>query len=277
MKNSLVIIGYGYLGEAIGDAFQDKGWKVFKVGRSGDDVVQADVSDRESLLALKNRMGPVDAVVHCASSGRGGEDAYYQVFEKGASHLTEVFNESQILFTSSSSVYPQTEGESVNEESFAEPDRATGKILRNAEKIILDSGGVVMRLSGIYGEGRSVILKKWLKGESTVEEDGRRMLNQIHRRDAAQAFLMIAENEISGEIFNISESQPQSQLDTLQWLANHYGRPLPESVPRDLNRKRGWTHKIVSSEKMQKLGWVPRYPSFTDAVDAIAPTLQIEG
>ena len=133
------------------------------------------------------------------------------------------------MFTSSSSVYPQTNGEYVDELSMAEPDRATGKILRRSEQIILNAGGIVMRLSGIYGEGRSVILKRWLLGESKVEEDGRRMLNQIHRRDAAEAFLLMAKSEHEGEIFNVSESHPKSQLATLQWLADHFQKPLPES------------------------------------------------
>ncbi|MDB9741780.1 NAD-dependent epimerase/dehydratase family protein [Akkermansiaceae bacterium] len=274
-SNSLAILGYGYLGEAIADSFDMAGWRVSKIGRSGEGVIQADITDEASLIALREQIGMPEVVVHCASSGRGGEDAYRAVFYQGAINIAKVFSESKLIFTSSSSVYPQIEGELVTEESEAEPDRETGKILRNAESIILESGGNVLRLSGIYGEGRSVILKKWLKGESKVEEDGRRMLNQIHRRDAAEAFLRIAQLDIASEIYNVSETHPKSQLETLQWLADHYGKPLPESEPRNPNRKRGWTHKIVSSEKLQSLGWNPQFKTFTDAVESIAPSIEL--
>jgi len=131
----------------------------------------------------------------------------------------------------------------------------------------------VMRLSGIYGEGRSVILKRWLAGVSRVEADGRRMLNQIHRDDAAEAFYLIASQQRRGEIFNVSEAKPKSQLETLQWLADHYGRPLPETEPIDMNRKRAWSHKTVSSAKLQELGWKPKFTTFTDAVAVLETTL----
>ncbi len=270
------IVGCGFLGEAIADRFLAKDWEVVKIGRTAaEDIEIADVSDIDSLKELEQKCGTPEVVIHCASSGRGGKEAYQRVFEQGAQNLVNVFPNSRLLFTSSSSVYPQVEGELVNEMADAQPDRETGKILRRAESITLEAGGTVLRLSGIYGEGRSVILKKWLKGESKVEEDGRRILNQIHRRDAASAFLLVAESPQAGEIFNVSESQPKSQLETLQYLAEHYGKALPESVPRDLNRKRGWTHKIVCSKKLQALGWSPRYKTFTDAVEDIEQTLDL--
>jgi hypothetical protein len=52
-----------------------------------------------------------------------------------------------------------------------------------------------------------------------------------------------------------------------------FDRPLPPSGPRDLNRKRGWTHKQVSNAKLVASGWRPRFPSFLDAAHDIAATL----
>lgn len=278
-KKSIAILGCGYLGEAIADVFNAAGWKVYKVGRTltSSAMIQADISDTASLEALRDQIGTPEVIVHSASSGRGGVEAYRSVFHLGAQNITKVFEHSTLMFTSSSSVYPQINGETVTEDSFAQPDRETGQILRSAEAHVLKQGGVVMRLSGIYGEGRSVILKKWLKGESKVEEDGRRMLNQIHRRDAAAAYLKVIESKKLTEIYNVSESHPQSQLNTLQWLADYYKKPLPESEPRDLNRKRGWTHKKVSSLKLQQLGWKPQYATFTDAVEDLEETIKLEG
>ena len=57
--------------------------------------------------------------------------------------------------------------------------------------MVLDAGGTVVRLSGIYGPGRSVILGKFLGGRAVIEEDGRRYLNQIHRDDAARAIVRL--------------------------------------------------------------------------------------
>jgi nucleoside-diphosphate-sugar epimerase len=180
-----------------------------------------------------------------------------------------------MLYTSSTSVYAQTDGSVVTEPCPADPERETGKLLLQAEAITLAAGGIVARLSGIYGPGRSVILQKFLTGSAIIEEDGRRFLNQIHRDDAARALFHLAASGIRGEVFNVCDSTPLSQLECYQALASIFSRPLPPTGPRDANRKRGWTHKRVSNAKLIATGWLPRFPSFLDAAPAIAPTLAL--
>ena len=264
----LLVVGAGYLGGEVMEVFREGGWEVFGASLSGDDgLLACDVSDAGSVAKLPD----VDAVVHCAASGRGGEDAYRRVYFKGCENLVSRFPEAKIVFTSSSSVYGQTGGEVVTEESDAEPDRDTGKILREAENVVLNAGGVVTRLAGLYGPGRSVLLRKFLNGEAVIEEDGRRFINQIHRDDAARAIfhLMTMKDFPAGEIFNVADSVTLSQLEVYQGLARIFERDLPPSGPRDLNRKRGWTHKQVSNAKLLGTGWEPLYPCFLDAVGGL--------
>lgn len=266
----LLLIGHGYLGEAVAAHFQEAGWEVTAVSRSGgQDSIACDVSDRQAVQALPD----ADAVVHCAASGRGGgAEAYQKVYVDGCRHLAERYAGKPLLFTSSSSVYGQTDGSVVTEESPAEPDRETGKLLLEAESLVQEAGGVVARLSGIYGPGRSVILKKFLHGDAVIEEDGRRFLNQIHRDDAAAAVLQLIESKAQG-VFNVCDSKPLRQGECYQALSQIFEQPLPPSGPRDMNRKRGWTHKHVSNAKLLEAGWKPRFPCFLDAAPAVAQTL----
>jgi nucleoside-diphosphate-sugar epimerase len=60
-----------------------------------------------------------DAVIHCASSGGGNAEAYREIYLNGARHLLETFPKTNILFTSSTSVYAQRDGSWVTEESEA--------------------------------------------------------------------------------------------------------------------------------------------------------------
>ena len=100
------------------------------------------------------------------------------------------------LFTSSTSVYAGSDGAEVTEASPADPERETGRILRQTEDETLAAGGAVVRLAGIYGPGRSVLLQHYLTGQSVIDvrseppatPDGR-WVNQIHREDAAAAML----------------------------------------------------------------------------------------
>jgi len=267
--SKVLLIGHGYLGKAIAHHFAAADWEVLPVSLSGGDgAIACDVADFSQVISLPH----ADFIIHCAASGRGGAESYQRVYVDGCKNLAGAFPGIPLLFTSSTSVYAQTDGSVVTEESPAVPDRDTGRLLLAAEREVLDANGVVCRLSGIYGPGRSVILRKFLSGEAVIEEDGRRFLNQIHRDDAARAILYLALIQATG-VFNISDSTPLSQLACYEKLAALFQKPLPPSGPRDLNRKRGWTHKQVSNEKLRATGWQPQYPSFIAAASEIAVSL----
>lgn len=279
---SLLLCGHGYVGQATTRDFLAAGWTVTAVNRSEADrgtpvphltEQTADLASSKSIRQLAASIPAPDFIVHCASSGRGGAESYRSVYLDGCRHLLEAFPGVPLLFTSSTSVYAQTDGSVVTEGSPAEPDRETGRILRETEDLVLSHHGIVFRLAGIYGPHRSVILKKFIAGESTLEEDGRRFLNQIHRDDAADAILHAATSPLPSGLYNVADSHPRSQLDTFTALAELFELPLPPSVPRDLNRKRGWTHKQVSNAKLRAAGWEPRHPDFLKAAESVAATL----
>jgi len=207
-----------------------------------------------------------EVVVHCASSGRGGADAYRAVYRDGLEHLRDAFSPKRLIFTGSTSVYSQVDGGWVGEDSLAEPDRETGRVLLEAEKIALDGGGIVARLAGIYGPGRSVLLKKFLDGSAVLEAGGNRWINQIHRDDGARALLQLAQNEAAAGIYNVCDDTPTTQREIYGWIADFLNRPSPPEGPADLNRKRGWTSKRISNARLRALGWSPRYPGYRDAL-----------
>jgi len=267
----LLLIGHGYLGKALARVFREAAWEVIPVSRSGTDGCFAcDVGNP----AAVNTLPPADFIVHCAASGHGGPAAYRHVHVDGCRNLANRFPGVPLLFTSSTSVYGQTDGSVVTEESPTLPDRETSRLLLEAERITLAAGGVVARLAGIYGPCRSVILQKFLAGEAVIEEDGHRFLNQIHRDDAARAIFHLATlPNARSAVFNVCDSTPLSQLATYLKLSRIFKRQLPPTGPRNPNRKRGWTHKHVSNTKLIATGWQPEFPSFLAAAPAIAGTL----
>ncbi|MEQ1861580.1 MAG: SDR family oxidoreductase [Chthoniobacteraceae bacterium] len=258
----VLIAGCGYLGQAAATLFAARGWEVIGVTHSPQpDMVCADISDAATLAGLP----ACDVVVHCASSRRGGAAEYQRVYLDGARNLASVFAPARLIFTSSTSMYAQNDGSVVTEESPSEPQREPGRVLREAEELVLASGGCVARLAGIYGPERSVLLRKFFSGEAVIEGDGGRVVNQIHRDDAASALVQLATENAAG-IFNVCDDTPLTQREVFAWLADHFQRPLPPAGPVDLNRKRGVTSKRVSNAKLRALGWAPQWPSFREAV-----------
>lgn len=277
----ILIAGCGFLGEAAAFLFKGQGHEVHGLTASeasagalqsrGLDASTGDLNSPEAMQALAGEFGPFDFWIHCASSGRGGVESYRSVYLEGCRNLLAVFPGVPGLFVGSTSVYAQTDGAWVDETSPALPDRETGQILRQAEEEVLVSGGWVARLAGIYGPGRSVLLRKFLSGEARIEGEGLRWINQIHRDDAAHAVGLILTQGARGEIYNVADSHPRTQLGFYEEMARLLGRPLPPSGPPDLQRKRGWTNKRVCSDKLHHLGWQLRYPDYFSALPELLP------
>ncbi len=276
------VAGCGFVGLAVARLLHRAGWEVLAGTHSEESalrlreepfpVLAADICDRASLAASPLLRG-LDRVIHCASSGRGGAEKYRAVYLEGARNLMEVLAPGQLLFTGSTSVYAQLDGGWVTEESPALPERETGRLLRETEELVLSAGGIVTRLAGIYGPGRSVLLKKFFSGEALIEGNGERWINQVHRDDIASALFCLLESGAQG-IFNVSDNEPIAQRDLYAWLAQRFQRPLPPSGPIDPHRKRGWTHKRVDNGRLRALGWEPRYASFFEAVQHDPELLQ---
>src|SRR2546430_14956947 len=184
----VLIAGCGYVGSAAARRFAEEGWEVIGRTKSGQSTdlpgegatpsAAVDITDRET---GGRNSSPADVVVHCASSGA---DSYRHVYRDGAANLAACFPSARLIFTSSTSVYPQRDGRPVTEDSPAEPASANAQILRQAEKIILDHDGIVLRVAGIYGPGRSFLLRSVVNGTSGISGY---FVYQVHRDDAASA------------------------------------------------------------------------------------------
>jgi nucleoside-diphosphate-sugar epimerase len=269
----ILIAGCGYVGQATADLFHTAGWDV--EGWTASDksagalsakpypICPVDISSRDQVA---ERPGSFDVVVHCASSRGGGVESYRQIYLNGARNLLDRFE--KMLFTSSTSVYGQHDGSWVTEESETKPPRETGRVLLETEKLVLNRGGTVARLAGIYGPGRSALISKFLAGTATIDPENDRFVNQAHRDDIASAlFLLVSGKWREHQIYNVVDDDPILQSDCYRWLVQRLNRPLPPIRELREQRKRGDTNKRVSNAKLRDLGWTLQYPTFVDAME----------
>ncbi len=272
MGRRVLIAGCGYLGTATAKLFLRAGYAVEGWTRSGTsdwetapafEIRAVDVSAADAVMRAE---GEFDVVIHCAST-RGGDAAdYEQVYGKGVENLRRRFSRAQLIFVSSTSVYPQRNGEWVDEASPAEPTHERGKILRAAEELVLGNSGSVARLGGIYGPDRSALLRRVLNGEAAIDLTSDRFVNQVHRDDAAEALLKLADLKSERRIRNVVDNEPLLLRDCYRWLAERLHRPLVMGAsPRP--RKRGDSNKRVSNALLRSDGWEPQYPSFKEGME----------
>jgi nucleoside-diphosphate-sugar epimerase len=271
----ILIAGCGYVGQATADLFHAAGWAAEGWTQSAESAARlaakpypvygVDITDE---TRISKHRGVFDAIILCASSGGGDADAYRQIYLNGARNLLDRFRESKMLFTSSTSVYAQRDGSWVTEESQTKPTRETGQILLETEGLVLGHGGIVARLAGIYGPGRSALLSKFLAGEAIIDPRNDREVNQIHRDDIAAALFLLLDRPSPGsEIYNVVDDQPMLQSECYRWLAEKLNRPVPSLGRPTSTSKRGVTNKRVSNAKLRGIGWTPRYPSFAEGME----------
>jgi nucleoside-diphosphate-sugar epimerase len=271
-----LIVGCGYIGLPLALRLKEWGHEVSAWVHSSetakelavhqfDRVIVGNVADAELWAGLDETY---NLVIHCASSGGGGESAYEQIFLKGALLMNEYQSKSRRLFVSSTSVYGQTEGEEVTEESTTEPNTATSRILRVAEQVAMGGGATVARSSGIYGPGRGVLFEKLRRGEAVIEGDGLRWINQVHQRDLVIALSYLIEAGVPGEVYNVTDDTSVTYNDYYAWCAEFLHQPMPPHGPVNSERKRGLTNKRVSNAKLRERGWTPLYPSFHEGIEA---------
>ena len=272
----ILIAGCGYVGEATADLFHSAGWNVEGWVHSKESAARLSVKpysirvlDVSQRGEVAKRAGVFDAVIHCASSRGGDAEAYRQIYLNGARHLLESFPKAKILFTSSTSVYAQRDGSLVTEESETKPLRDTGLVLLEVEKSVLEKGGIVARLAGIYGPRRSALLSKFLNGTATIDPNSDRFVNHAHRDDIASALFLLLNREAqeSAQIYNVVDDEPILQSECYRGLAQRLNRSLPPMRKSEQPRKRGDTNKRVSNAKLHQLGWTSVYPTFRDAME----------
>ena len=276
MPRSVLIAGCGFVGLPLARDFASSGWETHATTVSEASAAKLnqelfrpyvlDITDQTGFQKLARRN--FDVVIHCASSGRGVASDYQAVFLAGARNLMGNLECGNFIFTSSTSVYAQTDGSWVDETSPANPSRETGQILRATEDLVLGADGAVARLAGLYGPGRCVPLRKLLDEKAIVEGSGDRIMNMLHQLDAAGALRFLAETKSTG-LFNTVDNEPIAELEWFRYVCDLLDKPIPPYGPRELNRKRGWTSKRVSNQKLRSLGWEPLYPTFREGVAAI--------
>jgi len=278
---SILIVGCGYVGEAVADLFHRADWAVEGWTGSAESaatlaakpypVRAVDISQRDR---IGHDRATFDTFVHCASSRGGDAEMYRRLYVNGVRNLLEAFPRARPFFTSSTSVYAQHDRSWVTEESESNPDRETGRMLLEAEKLILAHSGIVTRLAGIHGPGRSALLTKFLNGSAIIDAQFDQFVNQVHRDDIASAlYLVINSQSTAGGIYNVVDDQPILQSECYRWLAQRLNRPVPPTGRSSQPPKRGDSNKRVSNAKLRNLGWSAQYPTFADAMEkSILPT-----
>jgi nucleoside-diphosphate-sugar epimerase len=280
----VLIVGCGYVGLPLAAELARQGHAVVGLRRSaatdaalraaGVTPLQADLTHPETLTRLS---GDFDWVVNCVASGGGSAAEYRALYLEGMKNLVAWLTSRakaapRLVYTSSTGVYGQNDGSTVDETSPTAPASETARILVETEQVLLAAQraqgfpAMILRAAGIYGPERGYLLKQFLAGEVRIEGEGGRVLNMIHRDDLIRAIIAALEHGGAGAIYNAADDEPVTQREFFQWLAAELHRPLPPpaaAAAPEPSRRRGLTNKRVANRKLrQELGVRLAYPNY---------------
>lgn len=290
----LVIFGCGYVGSALARAAVTAGVSVEALTRNPEKaaalraagLAKVVVADLSTDTWHGQIAGGADFVVNCVSSG--GPDTYRQSYVGGMQSVLAWAAKGAapvgtLVYTSSTSVYPQGDGAVVDEKAPAEGATPNGTIIRESETLLQRAPAsavrrhFILRLAGIYGPGRHHLLDQLRAGADQLGGSGTHRLNLVQRDDIVAAILAClgALSGVRSDIFNVADSAPALRAEVVAWLAARLGRPVPSFDGSATTRRGGapMPDRIISNVRIQQvLGWRPQYPDYRAGYAAMLDT-----
>jgi nucleoside-diphosphate-sugar epimerase len=280
----LVVFGCGYVGAEVAREAVARGVQVTALTRNeakaialretGIEVVVADLADAAWHARIA---GGADFVLNCVSSGGGGVAGYRHSYLAGMDSILAWSRTrgaaGTLVYTSSTSVYPQNGG-AIVDETAATGGEERAEVLVETEKHLRENAGAfrrwfVLRLAGIYGPNRHHLLNQVRTG--TVAGRGEHRLNLAHRDDIAAAVwtCFTAPPAVANEVFNVADDAPARKDDVTRWLAGRLGvaTPLFSGEPAE-GRRAVTPDRVIANAKLKAvLGWRPQFATFREGYE----------
>lgn len=272
----VLIAGCGYVGTELAVRLRDAGHTAWCIRRSieklpdGVEPLQGDLSQPDSIPALP---ADIEFVVYCAGAGGFEEAKYRAAYVEGPRNVLAALAKAgasprRIVFTSSTGVYHQSNGEWVDEQSPTEPDGFSGKAMLEGERIVLDSGiaASVIRFGGIYGPGRDRLIRSVREGTVGMPSDAS-YINLIHRDDCARALQHLLFNDVPPGIYLGVDDEPADRRELYGWIADQLGVEHPEiSDTTESSGRTARSNKRCRNTKLRTTGFEFDFPTYRDGL-----------
>lgn len=232
-KPSILLAGAGDIASLLAEPLSAQGWQPFGLRRNSTLLsslmtpLTADLLQPESLTALHTQS--FAAVIVTLTPDEHSEAGYRRTYLDATRNLLDALKipPQLLLFASSTSVYGQQHGEWVDELSPAEATAFNGRILREAEQLVLNSGlrACCIRFGGIYGSGRTRLLNDVHNGVHSPRDT--QWSNRIHEQDAAEVLLHLLQQAHAGNtlepVYIAVDDTPAPLAEVKNWLAEQLG------------------------------------------------------
>ena len=273
----ILIAGCGDIGVALGLSLTAAGHGVWGLKRRPNSLppsiqpLQADLNAPNSLAILPPKL---DAVVYAAAAGGYTPERYRIAYQDGVANILQALQAQgqslqRFIFVSSTSVYGQSSGEWVDEDSPALAEGFASDTLRAGERLAWSSPvpATVIRFGGIYGPGRTRLLDSVTQG--TAKCSAGVYTNRIHRDDCAGALSHILMLKEPAPLYLGVDNDPAEQCEVMRWLAQQLSvTPPPQANVDSSPEQRMRGNKRCRNDRLRAAGYRFLYPSYREGYAA---------
>ena len=287
----IVIVGCGDIGKRVAKIWKNRGKSVFGVARSEENLnslrqqhihtISADLDDLASLSEFSGKLTKNSLLYYFAPPpAKGVEDPRMQNFLQSLdpNNLPQ-----HIVYISTSGVYGDHQGQSINEETLANPQVDRAKRRYHAEQLLLEYGiehvstsMTILRVGGIYGPGRLPLQR--LKDQiPMLHENLSPQTNRIHADDLAQVCVAAANDFAAGEIYNVSDGSNSNMTEYFNTIADFCDLPRPplvdwaeaeKSISKGMLSYLKESRHMDNSKMMSDLGIKLKYPTLKEGLES---------
>jgi len=269
----VTIIGCGDIGLRLAKQLDSQSYTVIGLRRSEQDsdrieYRQADCSSKAQLQQTLPEYS--DVIVITMTPSQRTDAGYQQAYVQVVDNLLQAIQQPPrlIVFVSSTSVYSQSEGEWVDEDSPAAPSSFSGQRLLEAEQLLSDSpyNSCVVRFSGIYGPKRQRLIEQVKRGESSPINPPL-YSNRIHVDDCAAVLAHVIQHNNPQTLYLASDSSPTPLQEVKQWIAEQLG--LSDHHWRGVSDSSLRASKRISNQRLLNSGFTFTYPDFQQGYQTV--------
>ncbi len=260
----MLVLGSGFLGKQLKEDYNAIG-----VSRGGQHGIKADLSLKKDYLKLpKDEKVIVFAASPDSSSVESYQQVYLEAFSHALSYAKEIKDLERFILISSTGVYGQSGGESVDEKTPATPSRDNAKVIVKAENLLANSGlnYSVIRFAGIYGPGRNRFIEKAKQGELDLATCT--YSNRIHVKDCARVVAHAISKK--GELYIGVDNSPCDTREVILWIRSKLG--LESNYNLEHNFVKG---KRCLNKKLLSEGFEFKYPSYKEGYSEMIEALKL--
>ncbi len=239
------IIGHGFLGSSLASYLSSQGYELCTIDRDPSTHAQiiGDASAPDFWKKLLTERAAPDIII-CAQATSGGDIGAYESCYLGILRAILSHTQSYIIFCSSTSVCGIHDGSLVDEARSIEPKTERARVLHEAEKLVLDQQGLVLRLGALYGGERLELWRRFNQGIMPIAGARERWLNYTLREQAIEWIATLLDQKSTGLYHLVSDRlTKQEALDMMQELS---GREIPSEESATASRRGGSNQQVIS-------------------------------